>query len=257
MTKASDPFDVLGRANPVDPEALRDAHETPEAVATLERILSTKPGSQQPKRTRRHRRAALLASALIAAVFAVTAWALSRGPSSNLTIGCYAAVSLQSDTVVIASADVPPERACRAVWRLGELGPRMPARFEVCVLHSGALGVFPAERSSACVRLGLKPAPSTTPVPSATTPPPEKEPDPKPVDDAAARALRDQLTKRFVGRCLTRTNALTTVAREIAKLRAAEWSVSADNKFTSARPCASLAFDEKNHAVLLVPIPRP
>lgn len=251
MKKPLDPFDVLGWLNPVDVDQFKDAQNSPEAIAELERIVST--ARRQGRRRRlpfpRRRRAVVLTSAAAAVALAATAWALTRGPTQQLTIGCYESISLQADTVVIASTDKAPVAACREIWERGEFGRRVP-QLNACVLPSGAIGVFPTERGSACDQLGLAPLAPSPPqtTPSRTAPETSVEPN----------AVKDALTDTFLASgCLDREQAVTAVERVLSRLGASNWTVRPTSAFTTTRPCASLAFDEENRAVLLVPMPKP
>jgi hypothetical protein len=249
MKKPLDPFDVLGWLNPIDTEQLKDAQSSPEAITALERIVSS---TRQPRGTRRlpflrRRRAAVLALAMVAVVLAATAWALTHNATKQLTIGCYESASLQADTVVIARTEMTPAAACREVWERGEFG-RPVAQLEACVLPTGAVGVFPSEGRSACQALGLAALTPAQPAPSPTAPETGVEP----------RALKDALTDTFLASgCLDRRQAVVAVERVLARLGASEWTVRPSGTFTTMRRCASLAFDEENRVVLLVPMPPP
>ena len=114
-----------------------------------------------PARVERRPRRALVAAVAIATVGILSAagyggYALTR-PATNLqSIGCYESDSLDANTAVIASGVTAPIAACAATFASAFPEAQRPASFAACVLPSGSVGVFPADRDTkTCQRLGL------------------------------------------------------------------------------------------------------
>lgn len=239
-----DPFEVLRQANPVDPDELPDA-DSPEGRALLETIL------QQPREPHaRHwlphlalrtprRRYLIPAVAILAFAAGAVAWALTRGVSEPLTIGCYAAPNLQAKTAVVPADERSPIAACRQLWHQGEFGDQPTPPLQACVLPSGAVGVFPKRGNDACNTLGLPPVPST--YEPATTP---------------VVRLKERLVDQFLNeKCLTEQRARTIVQAEFRRLRLQGWHLETATPFSATRPCATLAFDTARRVIVLVPSP--
>lgn len=239
-----DPFDILRQANPVDPNQLPDA-DSPEGQALLETIL--RQPRRQPVRARLprfllrgpRRRYLVPVIAVLGLGAGAVGWALTRGVSEPLTIGCYAAPDLQAKTAVVPADGRAPIAACRELWRLGEFGAQTPPPLQACVLPSGAIGVFPKHQQDTCHALGLPAVPSTY------------EPSANPVI-----RLKHRLVDRFLTeKCILEQRARELVEAELARLRLADWRIESTAPFTAARPCATLAFDTKRRIVMLVPAP--
>jgi hypothetical protein len=73
---------------------------------------------------------------------------------------------------------------------------------------------------------------------------------------SAVVELQDALVDAFLAQCLSESQARRMVQDELTRLDLEDWRVVSSGRFTSARPCASLAFDEEQRKVGLVPIPR-
>lgn len=240
----ADPFDILRQANPIDPDELGDA-DSLEGQALLAEIL--RQPRKRPARARlprlapgrpRHRYL-VPAIAVLALGAGAVGWALTRGVSEPLTIGCYAAADLQAKTAVVPADGRAPVAACRELWRLGEFGAQPTPPLQACVLPSGAIGVFPKHQQDTCGALGLPPVPSTY------------EPSANPVV-----RLKQRLVDQFLSEeCVVEQRARTLVEAELARLRLADWRIESAAPFTAARPCATLGFDTARRAVLLVPAP--
>jgi hypothetical protein len=240
-----DPFETLRDLNPVDPADLRGVASMPEAQRALESILADRRTQawRFPRRLthRPLKRTIALALIPITACVAVAAWALTQGPSKQLTIGCYAAANLHARTVIVPAGSASAIRTCAAVWSRGEFGPARQPRLEACVLSSGAVGVFPSRSGHACRRLKLAPLAPGTPTVSAS----------------AVALLKRGLVRTFIAMpCMTKVQATTTVRAELRRLQLGQWDVQTNGSFSAARPCAGLAFDEERKIVLLVPTPR-
>lgn len=240
-----DPFEILRQANPVDVERLLDP-DSPQGRALLELILQ-QPGRPRARRRwlplsplRTPRRSRLIpAVALLAFAAGAVAWALTRGVSEPLTIGCYAAPSLQAKTAVVAAAGRDPRAACRIVWERGEFGDQPPPPLQACVLPSDAVGVFPRYEEDTCSVLGLPSVPSTY----------------QPATSPAVR-LKERLVDRFLSeKCITEQRARTIVQAEFRRLRLQGWDLETATPFSATRPCATLAFDTARRVIVLVPAP--
>ncbi len=244
MRNSGDPFDVLRRINPVDPKTLPDPARSREALEAMESILredvDSRAGRRPPRlqRLRRIPRRRIDLVPLVAAVVlgaATLAWALTRGPTQHLSVGCYASLDLEARTVVVPATDPSPVETCEKVWLDGAFG-RPPPPLQACVLPSGAVAVFPSPRGDGCARLSLVPAPGD--------------------EGSAVVELQNGLVDTFLERCIAEPEARKIVQTELTRLRLDDWRVRTSRRFESARPCASLAFDEEGREVLLVPIPR-
>lgn len=247
MSEPFDPFEILRDVNPVDPADLRGAASSPQAVEALEQIISDTRRRSGRRiavrlRLRRRRRLYILALVPLAAALAAGAWALTRGATQQLTIGCYATADLHARTIVVPAGNEPATTTCGAIWQGGEFGSPSSPPLQACVLPSGAIGVFPSSTQDACTQLKLAPvAPITTSTRQA---------------EASPLALKGALVHKFLAnRCMNEQQATATVQVEIRRLRLTNWRVRTNGRFSSSRPCASLAFDEGQQRVLLVPIP--
>jgi hypothetical protein len=248
MSEPEDPFDLLRALNPVTPADVANAASSEHAVRSLEAIVAGTHGAPRKETMRRRRvprlrrRTYVLGLVPVAGVIAVAAWALTQGPTKQLTIGCYASVDLQAHTVVVPASTRPPVESCRGVWRTFHFGHRSTPKLQACVLPSGAIGVFPSPNGQACKRLKLEPLTATSPQTRTSRSP---------------LRLKDALVKSFLmNPCMDRHRATALVAAEIRRLGLPRWGVRVNGTFTNIRPCASLAFDEDHHLVLLVPMPR-
>lgn len=246
MKDERDPFEILRRINPVDPSALPDPTRSREALEVMERILRGDLVSPERRRLRwlrtlRHapRRRIYLVPVVAAVMLGAgtLAWALTRGPTQHLSVGCYATADLDARTVVVSATEGSPVEACRKVWLDGAFG-RRPPPLQACVLPSGAVGVFPSRGGNSCEQLNLIRAPA------------DSEP------ASAVVALQTALVDTFLERCISEREAGQIVLAELRRLRLEDWRVVTSGRFGSTRPCASLAFDEERSKVLLVPIPR-
>ena len=246
MNDERDPFEILREINPVDPNTLPDPACSQAALEGLERIVGGEVAPSEARHPRRlralrpvRRRRVYVVPAVAVTVVALAAgtlaWALTRGPTQHLSIGCYAAVDLEARTVVVPAHANSPIESCEQVWRAGEFG-KPPPPLEACVLPSGAVGVFPSPEGGSCARLSLPPAPAEPASPLVE--------------------LEDTVVDTFLGRCVSESEARRIVIAEMRRLGLGDWRVTTSGTFDSSRPCASLAFDEARSEVLLVPIPR-
>jgi hypothetical protein len=248
MSEPVDPFELLRALNPVGPEDVTDAVSSTEARQTLHEIMATGVPARRPplpraRLPRLHRRRYLLAAVPLVGALAAAAWALTQGPTKQLTIGCYASANLRARTVVVPAGTSSPTASCRRVWGAGTFGNTSTPPLQACVLPSGGIGVFPSARGTACQRLKLAPLTET----ATHTNPARTSP----------LALKNALVRKFLARtCVNEEQAMAIVRNEIRRLKLTNWHVLSSESFTSDRPCASLAFDEEQHRVLLIPVPK-
>lgn len=246
MNEPPDPFEILRRLNPIKPEEHQAASTKP-AAEGLQRILANDSDRAQKARVassiQPRRWVYLIGLVSLVAILAATAWALTRGAPTALTVGCYAAADLQAHTVVIPTGDRTPVANCRAVWERGEFGTQTATpRLQACALPSGAVAVFPSPHKSACKTLRLKPlAPARSGAAAA----------------APLVRVKAALVPKFLAKpCIDEKQATATVHTAVREARLNGWTVKEQQPFDATRPCASLAFDEEQHVVLLVPLPR-
>jgi hypothetical protein len=245
VKRSLDPFDILRKLNPVNSDSLPGAGSS-EGRALLERISAESDASASAavpgvlRNSRRRVYVLVLVGAVVVGAGAA-AWALTRTETKHLTIGCYASTDLQANTLVIPASTASPVIACRELWREGAFGSEPTPRLQACVLASGAVGVFPSPSGQACRRLGLVEAA------------PGRQP-----GAAAGVGLKDALVDRFLAAgCVSEVDAIQIVRSEFRQRHLTAWQVRAADSFSTARPCATLAFEEERHLVLLVPATRP
>ena len=185
----------------------------------------------------------------VAAVAVVVASALSVGftvhaltadATEATGVGCYASGGLGANAAVVRADGRSPVTVCEEVWRRGDVGSGPVPALAACVLPSGAVGVFPGGRDT-CASTALEP-----------------------LDEAAYlagtgdfTALGTALVDRFLASgCLDRPGATRVVEEELGGHGLAGWKIVSPTRFTTDRPCASLAFEPAARTVLLVPMPR-
>jgi hypothetical protein len=250
MTEPVDPYELLRDLNPVAPDDVAEAASTAEATRALEEIIA---GTRQLPAKRRlariripriRRRFYLLALVPAVGAIAAAAWALTHGATKQFTVGCYATADLQAHTVIVPAGADGALETCRSVWRRGDFGVRAIPPLQACVLPSGAIGVFPSPNQHACTQLHL------TALTPTKAPPPNRKVG-SPIE------LKNDLVHTFLAsRCMNEQQAVDTVNAEIRRLGLSEWRVQVNGRFTSSRPCASLAFDQDIRHVLIIPLPR-
>lgn len=247
MNEPVDPFELLRKLNPIEPGDMSDAATSAQARETLEQILG---GTRHPRRRRRltmhiprpRRRTYLLALVPLTAALAAAAWALSQGATQHLTIGCYASADLQAHTVIVAATDNSPTETCASVWQRGDFGSPSLPRLQACVLSSGAVAVFPSPDARACKQLKLAPFTGASSTPQRR---------------GSATTLKNALVEKFLSNaCIGRDEATSTIRAELRRQHLNNWNMEVTGAFAATRPCASLGFDEEQHRVLLIPIPK-
>jgi hypothetical protein len=243
------PFEILLRSNPVDRDRLPEVSESAHGRALLEEIIdmaqpttTTPPMPAPPPSLRRSRRSRLFPVAVAAAALSLgfTVYAINRDVTEPAGIGCYAEADIGAKTVVVGADGQAPVAVCGAVWAAGAFGREETPPLAACVLSTGAVAVFPGGPDT-CGALDLAP-----------------------LDDAVYSsqvggfiALRTALVDRFrAAGCLDEQAALDAVREELAARALSDWSVATKGSFSSARPCASLAFEAEERQVSLVPIPQ-
>lgn len=242
MTEPFDPVEVLEDLNPVDPEDVRGVAASPEARATLGRILE-QPGRRPTYTRRRLRRPRLVAAAAIAVVAAMagTAWALTRSTPQRITVGCYAAQSISARTIVLPAGSGSQVATCRKAWQRGDFGMPKSPQLHACVLPSGGVAVFPGARP--CERLKLQP------LGHGATGRHQARP-------GSPIRLKNDLVRAYLGRrCLSGSTGLRLARSEIRRLHLNRWRVQVTTPFTRQRNCTSYAFDEQSDLILIVPMP--
>ena len=109
-------------------------------------------------------------------------------------------------------------------------------------MPSGAVAVFPSPHDTACKTLRLRPLPRARSVATAA---------------ASLVKVKDTLVPKFLDKpCMDEEQATATVHAAARDAHLNGWTVKEQQPFDATRPCASLAFDEAQHVVLLVPLPR-
>jgi hypothetical protein len=241
MRPAKDPADRLRRANPMPTEEA-DAPDSPRAEALFQRIIATPIETTPQRRSVLRRRAWVLVPVALLAL-AAASYGLLREVREPLVIACYRRPSLSTDRATVpAAADAVA--ACRTMWQPGgpfNQGRGAPPPLTACVLDSGAIGVFPdTVGSDVCDRLGLShPASGRG----------------GQLETQALIALQNQLSTRFVSRCVHQADALAFAQDGLAKSGLTGWRVIVATPFTEQEPCASVAIDPPRRTVTLVPVP--
>lgn len=238
-----DPLDGLRQANPWPHDAV-SALATPRLPDELDELLHSDAAPRRPARISPLARRRVVTVAAVAAVAGLLAACgvvyalLARQPDQPSVVACYGAAEVGGDIVVRPTDGADPIDACTRVWQTGGFGPdRTEAPpLTACVMESGVPGVFPSGDPKTCERLGLDAAtfaPSDTP--------------------QLRRALID--TVFAASPCVAIDEARAGVARVLDARGATGWRVE-EGTFSSAQPCATLAFDEAAKVITLVPIAR-
>jgi len=242
-----DILDVLkfGDPAPLDTVPGPDSQLARQILAT---VMANAAAPVPPTRRPRRLLAAVIAAAVIAAT-AVTAWALNNRTATNpVSVLCYDAASTSASAIEAPRAAVPDSSACAPFWDNGVLPissdlPRgQVPPLVACVNDGGTLAVFPGDEPGLCADLGLADAAPPSAGPSV-------------VPDAAFQ-LRQQLIDTINAQtCLSIDDAEQATLDTFRKLGINDWTVQ-PQPVNPARPCASLAIDEANHTIILVPTPR-
>lgn len=176
----------------------------------------------------------------VAGSLAAAGWGLLPGGQATdaTTVTCYSTVSLGGDVDVLGPVEVvDPAGACRKVWR--ESGTTEASSIDVCITSAGSIAVFPKE--GACDELGLR---AFTGVSNDATRLAVFKQD---VSDAVATAP-----------CQSRPAIVTLVQQKLDAHSLGSWAVDDsghDQPWAAGRPCASVAFDDEEKIVIIVPMP--
>ena len=148
---------------------------------------------------------------------------------------CFASDSLHARAVVAVGDD--PVHTCADLWTRGAFGRGSAPDFDVCVLQSGVLGVFPGESGSVCGRLGL--------------------PESSGGDNSVAR-FSDAISRRVEGECIGFARAEQIIRSELRQRRLSGWTIKRGvGGFDTARPCASTAVDGTKRTVVVIATANP
>lgn len=216
--------EALRRSNPVPAAAVIDRRSLPYAHALFAEIVA------QPTR-RVRRRVLLIALALVLIAALLMAFVAVRRVGTSLSIApvCYGADSLSAQKIVASGGD--PQQACAQVWAGGRFGTRAVPDFDVCVLPSGVLAVFPGEAGSVCRRLDL-PASS---------------------GDNRVERFIDAVNREVSAACVGRDRALEIVNGEIATRGLTSWKAEVGAGWNDVNhTCASIASDSSTNTILIV-----
>jgi len=221
--------EALRRANPVPADQVAGRRSMPSAHALYADVIS-----QRPRRVRK--RVLLIAIAIVLLTVILIAAMFVRRESNSVGSApvCYSSASMTSSRVVAIGDD--PRAACVGLWTHGRFGSGAAPNFDVCVLPSGVLAVFPGEAGSVCPRLDL----------------PESS-----GDDRVAR-FSDDISREVQGTCVGFDPAARIIKRAMHRLGVSGWTVTRGARaFDAIHPCASVAVDAAARKVIVVAYPDP
>jgi hypothetical protein len=218
--------EALRRANPVPSDFAASPRSRPSAHALFADIVE-----QRPRRVRRRVLVLIVVIALTAALLMAFVALRRVGTSLSTAPVCYQADSLESQRVVATAGDA--KQACAALWTSGRFGSAVPD-FDVCVLPSGALGVFPGEAGSVCSQLDL----------------------PESSGDNRIERFVDALNRRITASCVPPDQAKRIAEKELASRGLTNWTVTA-GEADAKHPCASVSPHTSERTIVLIPIKNP
>jgi len=238
-----DIFDALRSGDPAPP-GISPGPDSPLGRRIHAAVMANATDPSATPRRRRRIIAVLVAVAALAAG-AGAAWALNtRSVTNSISVLCYDAPSTAASAIEAPRAAIPDTAACQAFWDDGVLPinsdlPRgqVPPLVS-CVNNAGTYVVFPSDNTNLCAELGLG------------------DPAPPPAGPDKTYELTQQLIDAInPTTCLSLDEAEQAAVDIFNKLGLSDWTVTKrpDNP---EEPCASLAFDEETHLVILVPIPK-
>jgi len=242
------PDEELRAANPVNEHDLADAPDSPFAQALFRKITGA-PYHPRIRPVRRRRPLKVYAGSLVAvlATGVGVGYALvGHHATRQSVVSCYAEARLDAHVVEVTAAGSDPIAACQSMWALGHVPGQPVVRNEAltaCVLPSGLAGVFPDTAGTVCRRLRLTPIDAR---PSATTTPAE----------SPVISMMNTVAAALANGCLTIDQANLLVRGALDRAGLPDWKVTQGAPSSAARPCASPAFDEPNHLVRLIPVPK-
>ncbi len=241
----------LGDLDETAVTAQQDARERGR-TALLQQIAG-EPGATRPGRPRMRgagarrgsRRILLLTSVpLLVLVLGAVGFAAFSTSSSVLSagVGCHLDHRLDGDVAIFGLDGRAATAICASAWRRGQVvdGVHHAPPLQACVDRGarGPIHVFTGSDPQVCARVKLTADPTAG------------------VDPAARRyaAFEHDLVSRFVDRrCVTVAKARQLARAALARHRlGGTWRVLAGS-FSTARPCATLAFDSDARVVSLVP----
>jgi hypothetical protein len=246
MGNIDDAFELLCRSDPVDETRLPD-HQTPTAQQLLARILSEPRQAATPDRPRRlsgRRLRVAVALALVALATIAAAWIAIRAISDPIAIGCYQALTLDSDRVAVASGGQLDPSVCAPIWEEQTLTNQQVAPAGSvppllgCVTDTGSLAVFPSDDPTLCEDLGLS------------------RPDDQSIPEGdAIRQLNDQLIAYFDRQaCVPFNQAQLDIESILKEMGFGDWTIEVEVGDPDY-PCASFGLDTQQRTIHLIPIP--
>jgi hypothetical protein len=185
---------------------------------------------------------------VLLAVTGFTTYALTREPTHLESLGCFDRAALDANTTVVNTDGRDPTEICAELWRQGAMGDGpIPAELAACVLHTGAIGVFPSAGPGTCEELGLADLPASYAA-----------------EGKRFAELRNALTAKFGEppsgtsrgnmRCVGEEEARAFVRQELDAHGHAAWKIEVGGDgYTAERPCTLLSFDGARKVVVLVP----
>jgi len=232
---------------------LPDRREVPAAWIERHRdyLLDELAGAPAAQRRRRRLVIALVpAVVILLAATAFTTYSLTREPKHLESIGCFDRASLTANTAIVSADGRDPVAICSEVWQQGALGTHVPKRLAACVLHTGAIGVFPRTGENTCGALGLAPLPASYAAEAKRF-------------AALQSAIVARLGEPASGsskrgpKCVGEAEALAFVRRQLDVRGYSDWEIKiAGGTFTAQSPCAEPSFDTGAKAVYLIPASR-
>jgi len=257
---STDPYDednldrIVRSANRISEAGMPRPSESEAAQDLYKRITGT-PYAGRVFKSRRRRTPALFAAIVATVGIAVgvaVATTTSHTVVHTLSVSCYSADSLQGEQVVVDAQAGGPVVACAHAWSQGRVGTGPVPLLAACVTPQGVAAVFPsAAGADVCGQLGLPALPagqSTLPVSTSTTTTSTSLPGTMPVSPGQA------IVANLRAACLSASQASAMAKLLFAKAHLA-WTVVVTKSFPAGRPCASPAFDEPLHQLVLTGIP--
>jgi hypothetical protein len=245
--------DLLRRANPVDEARLPLPVDSAPAQLLYEKITGT-PYAGPTRASRRWRGGLMAAVAALGLVGGGVAFAALRPSkvSAHLSVACYGQDTLAGRVASVTATADGPVAACANAWAAGEVGPGPVPLLAACVAPGGIASVFPtAAAANVCAQLGLAQLPASAGGAATTAPSASTTTD---TVDVLIQ-VRNGIVSSLQGHCLDAPTAKLTVQHILQGARL-PWSVKVPTPFPPDHPCASPAFDEQDHQVLLIGIPR-
>lgn len=232
------PEDRLRDANPALVEDTPPA-SSPQGRALFQRIIGS---PVRPDRSQRRRRYALVLVPVALAAGLAAGYAWFREAPKPLLVVCFDRVSLQAGQAAVPATPGDPTSSCVPLWRQGGQFAGSSQGFvpplTACVLPTGAVGIFPASGGQdPCSMLGL----AHVDVGGSG-------------ESASIVRVQDALVAAFLARCVGESEAADLARQEMDRNGLSSWRVVVQPGFNPATPCASLAVEEPDRTVLIVPV---